>query len=116
MHQLIDQFEKKQMKKKPPTVKVGDIVCVSKLIKEGKKERTQRSEGTVIKCQGSNSRASFTVRKVMDGVGVEKTFLIHSPLLSDIKIIQRSKVRRAKLYYLRDRIGAKANRLKKLKT
>tara|TARA_B100000586_G_scaffold207781_1_gene155131 strand:+ start:153 stop:599 length:447 start_codon:yes stop_codon:yes gene_type:complete len=113
MHPLIQEFEKKQMKKNSPSIKVGDIVCVSKIIQEGKKKRTQRFEGTVIKCQGSNSRRSFTVRKIIASVGVEKTFLLHSPLLSDVTVTQRSKVRRAKLYYLRDRIGAKANRLKK---
>ena len=113
MHPLIQEFEKKQMKKNSPSIKVGDIVCVSKIIQEGKKKRTQRFEGTVIKCQGSNSRRSFTVRKIISSVGVEKTFLLHSPLLSDVTVTQRSKVRRAKLYYLRDRIGAKANRLKK---
>tara|TARA_B100001113_G_C21041128_1_gene592396 strand:- start:215 stop:568 length:354 start_codon:yes stop_codon:yes gene_type:complete len=113
MHPLIVEFEKTQMKKNLPSVKVGDILIVSKIIKEGKKQRTQRFQGTVIKMKGSNSRQSITVRKIMDGVGVEKSFLLHSPLVSNIELIQRSKVRRAKLYYLRHRIGAKANRLKK---
>ena len=99
-----------------PTISVGDIVCVSKIIEEGKKKRIQRFEGTVIKCQGSNVRQSFMVRKIMTGGGVEKTFLLHSPLLKNIEIIQQSKVRRAKLYYLRGRVGAKANRLKKRET
>ena len=113
MNPIIDAFEKQQMKKNVPSLRVGDIVCVFKIIQEGKKQRTQRFEGTVIKMKGSNSRRSFTVRKVIGGVGVEKTFLIHSPLVSDVKVVQRSSVRRAKLYYLRDRVGAKANRLKK---
>ncbi len=113
MHPLIVKFEKEQMKKNCPSVQVGDIVCVSKIIKEGKKQRTQRFQGTVIKLKGSYSRQSMTVRRIIDNVGVEKTFLLHSPLVADIKLIQRSKVRRAKLYYLRHRVGAKANRLKK---
>ena len=108
----ITKFEKSQMKDKVADVQVGDLVVVHKVIMEGKKERIQRFQGSIIKMKGSNSRKSFTVRKIIDGVGVEKTFLLHSQLVPKIEILQRSKVRRAKLYYLRDRIGAKANRLK----
>ena len=108
----IQEFEKSQCKENVPSIKVGDSVIVHKVIMEGKKQRTQRFQGTVIKKKGSLSRESFTVRKIVDGVGVEKTFLIHSPLVPKVEIIQQSKVRRAKLYYLRDRVGAKANRLK----
>ena len=111
----IQEIEKSQMKKNPPSIKIGDIVIVSKTIVEGKKKRTQRFEGTVIKMKGELSRKNFTVRKILDGIGVEKTFLLHSPLVTDVKRIQRSKVRRAKLYYLRDRVGSKANRLKAIK-
>ncbi len=108
----IEQFEKTQMKENPADVHVGDTVIVHKVIVEGKKKRTQRFQGTVIKKQGSLSRASFTVRKIVEGIGVEKLFLLHSPLVPKIEIVKRSKVRRAKLYYLRKRIGARANRLK----
>ena len=112
---IIDKIEKKQMKKQVPHLKVGDQIRIFKLIREGKKERLQRFEGTIIKIRGSNSRKSIRIRKVMDGVGVEKVFLIHTPLVDKIEILQRSKVRRAKLYYLRKRIGSKANRLKAIK-
>lgn len=112
MSTLIQEFEKKQMKETAPDIQIGDMVRVSKVIIEGKKERIQLFEGTVIKMKGTNSRKSFTVRKVMDGVGVEKTYLLHSPLVPKVEIVKRSKVRRAKLYYLRKRIGAKATRLK----
>ncbi|RAP36468.1 50S ribosomal protein L19 [Candidatus Marinamargulisbacteria bacterium SCGC AAA071-K20] len=112
MSKEIIEFEKNQEKGSVPSVQVGDTVRVSKVIIEGKKKRIQKFEGTVIKLQGSSSRKSVTIRKVIDNVGVEKSFLLHSPLLPEIVTIKRSKVRRAKLYYLRDRIGAKANRLK----
>ena len=112
INSYITQLEKKQMKPEYTNVEVGDIVVVHKMIVEGKKQRVQRFKGTVIKIKGSLSRTSFTVRKVIDGIGVEKTFLLHSPLVPKIEVEKRSKVRRAKLYYLRDRIGSKANRLK----
>ena len=108
----IHDFEKSQCKETVTPVEVDDIVVVHKVIMEGKKQRVQRFQGTVIKKKGSLSRESFTVRKIIDGVGVEKTFLIHSPLVPKIEVTQQSSVRRAKLYYLRDKVGAKANRLK----
>ncbi len=111
-HPIIDELEKAQMKDEVPQLSIGDIVRVSKSIVEGKKTRIQRFEGTIIKMRGANSNASFTVRKVIDGIGVEKTFLLHSPLVPEVVTVKRSKVRRAKLYYLRERLGAKANRLK----
>ena len=114
MHPLIVEFEKSQMKPSLPRLRVGDTVVVSKLINEGKKQRVQRFQGTVIKFQGGYSRKTMTVRRIIDGVGVEKSYLLHSPLVTDIEVIQLAKVRRAKLYYLRGRIGAKANRLKKI--
>lgn len=109
---IIEDIEKSQLKESVEDVQIGDIVIVHKVIVEGKKQRTQRFQGTVIKKKGSLSRESFTVRKIIDGVGVEKSFLLHSPLLPKIEILKRSKVRRAKLYYLREKVGAKANRLK----
>jgi large subunit ribosomal protein L19 len=112
MTNIIDEFEKKQQKENLPEINVGDTIRVSKTIVEGKKQRTQKFEGSVVRLTGSSSRASVVIRKIIGGVGVEKTYLLHSPLLTNIEIIQRSIVRRARLYYLRDRVGAKANRLK----
>lgn len=109
---IIEEFEKSQEKENVADLRIGDVIQVFKTIVEGKKKRIQRFEGTVIKMAGIRSRRSFTVRKVIDGVGVEKTFLLHSPLIEDIKVLQHSKVRRSRLFYLRERIGAKANRLK----
>jgi large subunit ribosomal protein L19 len=110
---IIDEIEKKQMKKTPVTfTNVGDKVCVHKVIVEGKKKRIQKFEGLVVKKQGKFIRESVTVRRIIGGVGVEKSFLIHSPLVPEIVIIKRGKVRRAKLNYLRDRVGAKATRVK----
>ncbi|MCP4051308.1 MAG: 50S ribosomal protein L19 [bacterium] len=109
---LIKELEKKQMKENVPEFNVGDTVEVSKIILEGKKKRVQKYEGVVTRKQGNLSRENFTVRKVIDGIGVEKTFLLHSPLITDIKVKRQGKVRRSKLYYLRNRIGAKASRIK----
>ena len=109
---IIDKIEKAQEKETVPEIRVGDQVVVSKVIMEGKKQRVQKFEGTVIKMKGSSSRESITVRRIVGGVGVEKTFLLHSPLVPEVRVLQRSVVRRAKLYFLRDRVGAKANRLK----
>ncbi len=108
----IRKFEQSQCKEDATKVSIGDTVIVHKVIMEGKKQRVQRFQGTVIKKKGSLSRESFTVRKIIDGVGVEKTFLLHSPLVPKVEVIQHAQVRRSKLYYLRGRIGAKANRLK----
>lgn len=113
MSNVVEEFEKSQMKEKITKVNVGDIVCVSKVIVEGKRKRVQKFEGVVIKKRGQLSRASITLRKIVDKIGVEKSFLVHSELVPEIKIITRGKVRRSKLYYLRERIGAKANRIKK---
>lgn len=112
MSKHIIEFEKSQEKADIPQIDIGDMLRISKVIVEGKKQRIQKFEGTVIKIQGTSSRKSITVRKVIDSIGVEKTFLLHSPLVPEIKTLKKSKVRRAKLYYLRDRVGAKANRLK----
>lgn len=109
---LIDEIEKAQMKESVPSFGVGDTIRVFSAVVEGKKRRIQRFEGTVIKKSGYLSRESFTVRRIIDKVGVERTFLIHSPLVENIEVIKQGIVRRARLYYLRDRVGAKANRVK----
>jgi large subunit ribosomal protein L19 len=98
-------------KKTLPTIHVGDTIKVGVRIQEGGKERIQPYEGTVIAMRNGGINETITVRKVFQGVGVERVFLLHSPLVADITIIRRGKVRRAKLYYLRDRVG-KATRIK----
>ena len=93
--------------------KTGDTVRVHAKVKEGNRERIQVFEGTVIKRQNGGARETFTVRKQASGVGVEKTWPVHSPIIEKIEVVRRGKVRRAKLYYLRDRVG-KAARVKEL--
>ncbi|MGE4170751.1 MAG: 50S ribosomal protein L19 [Candidatus Margulisiibacteriota bacterium] len=112
MSQIILEFEKSQMKESIPEFNVGDTIVVTTMIVEGKKKRPQKFEGTVTERKGVLSRASVTVRKVIDQIGVEKTFALHSPLLIDLQVTKRGKVRRGRLFYLRDRVGAKANRIK----
>ena len=113
MSQIIEAIEKAQMKKDPlPQINVGDSVRVSKMIVEGKKQRIQKFEGVVVKSSGRFSRLSITVRKVIDQIGVEKTYLMHSSTLPEVEILKRGKVRRAKLNYLRERVGVKATRVK----
>ena len=109
---IIDEIEKSQMKDSIPTIGIGDTVVVDKFIVEGKKKRIQKFEGTVIARSGTRSRDAITVRKVVDGVGVEKTYFLHSELVSNVTVKRQGKVRRARLYYLRDRIGSKATRIK----
>lgn len=111
MNDLIKYIEKEYMKKDVPSFNIGDTVKVSILITEGNKERTQVYEGTVIKRQNGGVRETFTVRRIAYGVGTEKTFLLHSPKVLNIEVVRRGKVRRAKLYYLRDRVG-KATKVK----
>ena len=109
---IIEALEKRQLKKNPlPEFKVGDTIKVSVLIKEGEKERAQAFEGVVIKKTGAGNRASFTVRKVSYGVGVERVFPLHTPRIEKIDVIARGRVRRARLFYLRDLAG-KAARIK----
>ena len=103
---IIKSIEHEQLKDKIPDLKVGDTVRVHQKIKEGNRERIQVFEGIIIKKQGGGLNATFTVRKIAYGVGVEKTFLIHSPLV--VEVVRVGKARRAKLYYLRDRIGKAA--------
>ena len=105
---IIKSVEHEQLKNKIPNLKVGDTVRVHQRIKEGNRERIQVFEGTIIKKQGGGLNATFTVRRVAYDVGVEKTFLIHSPLVEKVEVVRVGKARRAKLYYLRDRVGKSA--------
>ena len=111
---IIKSIEHEQLKNKIPDLKVGDTVKVHVRIKEGNKERIQVFEGIIIKKQGGGVNATFTVRRISYGVGVEKTFLIHSPLLEKVEVVRVGKARRAKLYYLRDRIGKAAKTKEKV--
>ena len=108
MNDIIKNIEAEQMKQTVPEFRVGDTVKVSAKIKEGNRERIQIFEGTVIKRQGGSNRETFTVRKLSNGVGVEKTWPLHSPFVEDIQVVRRGKARRAKLFYLRDRVGKAA--------
>ena len=110
---IIKSIEHEQLKNKIPELKVGNTVKVHVRIKEGNKERIQVFEGIIIKVQGGGLNQTFTVRKTSYGVGVEKTFLIHSPLVEKVELVRVGKARRAKLYYLRDRVG-KAAKTKEL--
>lgn len=104
----LEQLEKEQMRTDLPDFRPGDTVKVHVKIKEGEKERIQVFEGTVIRKRKGGSRASFTVRKISYGVGVERIFPTHSPAIDRIEVVQRGKVRRAKLYYLRQLKGKAA--------
>lgn len=108
MNEIIKNIEAAQLKESVADFKVGDTVKVYAKIKEGNRERIQVFEGTVIKRQNGSSRETFTVRKSSNGVGVEKTWPLHSPIVEKIEVVRRGKVRRAKLYYLRDRVGKRA--------
>ncbi|MBP3420741.1 MAG: 50S ribosomal protein L19 [Lachnospiraceae bacterium] len=108
MNEIIREIEAAQLKESVPSFKVGDTVKVYGKIKEGNRERIQVFEGTVIKKQGGSNRATFTVRKNSNGVGVEKTWPLHSPNVEKVEVVRQGKVRRAKLFYLRDRVGKKA--------
>ena len=105
---IIKSIEHEQLKNKIPELKVGNTVRVHVRIKEGNKERIQVFEGIIIKVQGGGVNQTFTVRKNSYGVGVEKTFLVHSPLVEKVELVRVGKARRAKLYYLRDRVGKAA--------
>ncbi len=108
---LIKAFTNEQLKENVPSFNIGDTVRVENLIKEGNRERIQIFEGTVIAKHGGGISETFTVRRVSYGCGVEKTFPLHSPHVAGIKVTRVGKVRRAKLYYLRDRVG-KASKVK----
>ena len=105
---IIKSIEHEQLKNKIPELKIGDTVRVHQKIKEGNRERIQVFEGIIIKKQGGGVNATFTVRKIAYGVGVEKTFLVHSPMVEKVELVRVGKARRAKLYYLRDRVGKAA--------
>ena len=105
---IIKSIEHEQLKNKIPDLKIGDTIRVHQKIKEGNRERIQVFEGIIIKKQNGGVNATFTVRKISYGVGVEKTFLVHSPLVEKVEVVRVGKARRAKLYYLRDRIGKAA--------
>ena len=108
MNDIIKNIESAQLKAEVPEFRVGDTVRVHALIKEGNRERVQVFEGTVLKKQGGSTRETFTVRKSSNGVGVEKTWPLHSPHVVKVEVIRQGKVRRAKLNYLRDRVGKAA--------
>ena len=111
---IIKSIEHEQLKNKIPDLKVGNTVKVHVRIKEGNKERIQVFEGIIIKVQGGGVNKTFTVRKISYGVGVEKTFLVHSPLVEKVELVRVGKARRAKLYYLRDRVGKAAKTKEKI--
>ena len=112
MNKIIEKIEKAQLREDLPSFNVGDTVKVFAKIIEGKKERIQFFQGVVIRIQNGSTRKTFTVRKVVADVGVEKTFPFHSPKITKIDVLTEGKVRRSRLYYLRDRIGTKATRIK----
>ena len=113
MNEIIKKIEAEQLKAEVPEFRVGDTVRVHGMIKEGNRERVQVFEGVVLKRQGGGARETFTVRKTSNGVGVEKTWPLHSPNVEKIEVVRYGKVRRAKLNYLRDRVG-KAAKVKEL--
>ena len=113
MNEIIKNIENAQLKAEVPEFHVGDTVKVYAKIKEGNRERIQVFEGTVLKKQGTGVRATFTVRKISNGVGVEKTWPLHSPIVEKVEVVRRGKARRAKLNYLRQRTG-KAAKVKEL--
>ena len=113
MNEIIRKIEKEQLKESVAEFSVGDTVKVHAKIKEGNRERIQIFEGTVIKRQGGSTRETFTVRKFSNGIGVEKTWPLHSPNVDKIEVVRLGKVRRAKLNYLRQRSG-KAAKVKEL--
>lgn len=114
MSNIIDTIEQEGMKKNLPEIRIGDLVQVNVKVIEGDKERIQSYEGVIIAMKNGGIRESITVRRVTYGVGVERTFPIHSPKIDSINVLRHGKQRRAKLYYLRERTG-KAAKLKEVK-
>jgi large subunit ribosomal protein L19 len=108
MSELIDSIERRQIRRGHPQFRVGDRIRVHFQVVEGTRRRTQVFEGVVIRLQGPGARRTFTVRKISFGVGVERTFPLHSPKVETIEVVARGDVRRAKLYYLRGRVGRRA--------
>ncbi len=115
MNDIIKNIENAQLKENVTEFRVGDTVKVHAKVKEGNRERIQVFEGVVLKRQNGGARETFTVRKSSNGIGVEKTWPLHSPIVDKIEVVRRGKVRRAKLNYLRDRVG-KAAKVKELIT
>ena len=111
---VIKSIEHEQLKYKIPVLDIGNTVRVHVKIKEGNRERIQVFEGIIIKKQGGGLNQTFTVRKISYGVGVEKTFLVHSPMVEKVEVVRVGKARRAKLYYLRDRVGKASKTKEKL--
>ena len=111
---IIKSIEHEQMKNKIPELKVGNTVKVHVRVKEGNRERIQVFEGTIIKVQGGGVNQTFTVRRISYGVGVEKTFLVHSPLVEKVEVVRVGKARRAKLFYLREKLGKSAKTKEKV--
>mgnify|MGYP004526117501 FL=1 len=111
---IIKSIEHEQLKNKIPVLDVGNTVRVHVKVKEGNRERIQVFEGIIIKKQGGGVNETFTVRRISYGVGVEKTFLVHSPMVEKVEVVRVGKARRAKLYYLRDRIGKASKTKEKL--
>jgi len=105
---VIDELEKEQVKEEVPELRSGDTVKVHAKVVEGTRERVQVFEGVVIRVTGGGLRKNFTVRRVTHGVGVERTFLIHSPRIDKIEVLRHGQVRQARLYYLRDKVGKEA--------
>jgi large subunit ribosomal protein L19 len=112
---IIEQIEREQLRKDMPEFSIGDTVRVFVKVVEGSRERLQAFEGTVIKRNGGSISETFTVRRLSYGVGVERTFPIHSPRIDRVEVVRKGKVRRARLYYLRDRVG-KAAKVKERQT
>ena len=111
---IIKSIEHEQLKNKIPVLDVGNTVRVHVKVKEGNRQRIQVFEGIIIKKQGGGLNETFTVRKISYGVGVEKTFLVHSPMVEKVEVVRVGKARRAKLYYLRDRVGKASKTKEKL--
>ena len=111
---IIDQIEKEQLRSDLASFNIGDTVRVMVKVKEGEKERIQAYEGVVIAKKGSSIRETFTVRRVSFGIGIERTFPLHSPKIDNIIVVRKGKVRRAKIYYLRN-LSGKAAKVKEVK-
>ncbi len=113
MSRLIEELEQDYLKSDVPEFRVGDTVRVHARVREGTRDRVQVFEGTVIRRRGGGVNENFTVRRLSGDIGVERTFLIHSPIVTEVEVVRHGRVRRAKLYYLRDRIGRAARVLER---
>lgn len=113
MSRLIEELEQDYLKSDVPEFRVGDTVRVHARVREGTRDRVQVFEGTVIRRRGGGVNENFTVRRLSGDIGVERTFLVHSPIVTEVEVVRHGHVRRAKLYYLRDRIGRAARVLER---